>query len=116
MDALGIERASFCGLSIGGMVGMRLALDAPDRIDRLILICTAAHLGPPSAWLERAAVVRGAGSVEPIADAVVERWLTPGFAHSHPQAHARLRGMLVASPSEGYANCCEAISRWDVAR
>jgi pimeloyl-ACP methyl ester carboxylesterase len=66
MDRLGVERASYCGLSIGGMVGQWLAINAPQRIERLVLICTSAHLPPASAWTERAATVRAAGSPEVI--------------------------------------------------
>jgi 3-oxoadipate enol-lactonase len=69
---------------------------------------------PPSRWQERAAAVREAASVEVIADAVVQNWLTPEFAHANPRARARLRAMLVASPPAGYADCCEAIARMDL--
>ena len=80
MDDLQLERASYCGLSIGGMVGQWLAINAPERLDRLILICTGAFLPPADPWLERAAAVRGAGTPEVIADAVVARWFTEPFA------------------------------------
>jgi 3-oxoadipate enol-lactonase len=113
MDSLGLERASLCGLSIGGMVGMWLAAHAPERIDRLILICTTAYLPPAEAWQERAAAVRAAGTVEAIADTVIERWLTPAFAAEHPDVRARLRAMLAATPPEGYAACCAAIETMD---
>jgi 3-oxoadipate enol-lactonase len=114
MDALGIERASLCGLSLGGMVGMWLGAHAPERLERLILICTAAHMPPASAWQQRSAAVLGAGTTEPIADAVVDRWLTPGFASAHPELRADLRAMLVATSPEGYAWCCGAIERMDL--
>jgi len=114
MDALGIERASYCGVSIGGMVGMWLAANAPERIDRLVLICTSAHMPPATLWQERAAAVLAAGSTEGIADGVVERWLTPGFEAEHPWARARLRAMLVAADPVGYAACCGAIERMDL--
>jgi 3-oxoadipate enol-lactonase len=114
MDALGLRRASYCGLSIGGMVGMWLAAHAPDRIDRLVLLCTSAYMPPPEAWQERAATVTAAGSTEPVADAVVERWLTPQFADAHPEMRARLRAMLVGTPADGYAWCCGAIERMDL--
>jgi len=113
MDSLGIERASYAGVSIGGMVGMWLGVHAPERLHRLVLICTAAYLGPPSRWAERAAAVRAAGSTETVADGVVDGWLTPEFAAEHPNVRAWLRGMLVASPPDGYAECCGAIERMD---
>jgi 3-oxoadipate enol-lactonase len=113
LDALELERVSYCGLSIGGMVGMWLAANAPERIDRLVLICTSAQL-PPEPWAERAATVREAGSLEVIADAVVARWLTPDYAAAHPELVAELRAMLVANDPEGYAACCGAIERMDL--
>jgi 3-oxoadipate enol-lactonase len=113
MDRLGLERASWAGVSIGGMVGMWLAIHAPERIDRLTLICSSAHLGPPERWAERAATVRAAGTVEPIADTVVGRWLTPEFAARNPGVRDRLRARLAATPAEGYAACCEAIGSMD---
>ena len=80
MDRLGVERASLGGVSLGGMVAMWLGANAPDRVERLVLCCTSAHMPPASAWAERAAKVRAAGTTEVVADAVVERWLTPAFA------------------------------------
>lgn len=114
MDTLGLERASYCGLSIGGMVGMWLGAHAAERIDRLILLCTSAHMPPASAWQERVRAVREAGSVEPIADTVVERWLTPQYAAARPEVRGELRAMLVATPAEGYVGCCQAIERMDL--
>jgi 3-oxoadipate enol-lactonase len=111
---LGIDRAHYVGLSIGAMVGMWLAANAPERIDCLVLICTSAQLGPASMWQERAAKVLEAGSTEPVADAVVDRWLTPGFAADHTDARANLRAMLTSSDPAGYAACCGAIERMDL--
>jgi 3-oxoadipate enol-lactonase len=114
LDALELERVSYCGLSIGGMVGMWLGANAPERIDKLVLLCTSAHLPPASAWQERAEAVREAGSIDPIADAVIARWLTPEFADEHPELRAELRAMLVATDPEGYAAACGAIERMDL--
>src|SRR5204862_5587553 len=72
LDRLELERVSFCGVSIGGMPGIWLAAHAPDRIDRLVVCCSSAYMPPPSRWHERAAAVRAAGTVEVVADAVVE--------------------------------------------
>ena len=100
LDRLGIERASLCGLSIGGMISMWVAAHAPERVDRLVLCCTSAQLGPPEAWLERAATVRADG-VGAIADAVLGRWFTPAFAAAHPEVIERMRGILTATPTRG---------------
>jgi 3-oxoadipate enol-lactonase len=108
LDDLGLESVSFCGLSLGGAVGMRLALDAPERVDRLVLCCTSARFGTPEFWEERARLVRERG-VEAIVDVVLERWFTPEFGDVR-----RYRDMLVSTPGEGYARCCEAVRDWDV--
>jgi 3-oxoadipate enol-lactonase len=110
LDDLGLERISMCGVSLGGMVAMALALDAPDRVDRLVVACTSAHLGPPEMWEERASIVRAEG-VQAIALAVAERWFT---ADADDQTVQRFRELLATTPAEGYARCCEAIASWDV--
>jgi 3-oxoadipate enol-lactonase len=109
LDSRGLERASLCGLSLGGATAMWVAASAPERVDRLVLACTSARFGEPEAWLERAAVVREQG-LEPIADSLVARWFTPA---APPQVVARFRQMLVETPREPYAACCEALARWD---
>ena len=110
LDGLGIERVSFCGLSIGGMVGLWLAIEAPERVQRLVLCCTAPTLPPREQWLERAATVRAQG-VSAIADAVVARWFTPA---APPALRETFRTMLVETPAEGYAACCEALADLDL--
>ena len=113
LDRLGLERVHWCGLSLGGMVGMWVAINAPERIDRLVLCCTSAKLGPPSMWADRAAMVRAEG-VEAIADAGIGRWLTPGFIEREPGVAAEVRAMLAATPAEGYAASCGAIEHMDL--
>ncbi len=113
LDELVLERIDYCGLSLGGMVGMWLAAHAPDRVGRLVLCCTAPELGPPEGWLERAAAVRRDG-VASVADAVVGRWFTNAFHAAQPGTVARHRAMLAATPAEGYARCCEAIAGLDL--
>jgi 3-oxoadipate enol-lactonase/4-carboxymuconolactone decarboxylase len=110
LDALGIERVTFVGLSLGGAVGMTLALRAPERIERLALCCTSRRFGPSETWAERAATVRAEG-VEAVADAALERWLTP---EAPAGLRERLGAMLVSTPAEGYASCAEAIGGHDV--
>lgn len=112
LDALALERVSLCGTSLGGMVGIALALEAPERVERLVLSCTSAYLGPPDGWAERARIVRADG-MEAIADSVVVRWFTPELPREEPETVARFRAMLVATPPEGYARCCEALAAWD---
>ena len=99
---------SFVGLSLGGAVGMQLALTVPERVDRLVLASTAARFDNPEQYLERAALVRAQG-LAAIVDAVLARWFTPAFDDLAPYREA----MLAIDP-EGYARCCEALARWDV--
>ena len=108
-DELGLDRFAFCGISLGGMVGIWLGGNAGDRLERLILCCTAPRLLPREQWLERAATVRERG-VEAIADAVVGRWFTERFDGDV----APWRAMLVATPPDGYARACEAIADMDL--
>ena len=114
MDRLGIERADYCGLSIGGMIGQWLAISAPERIGRLVLICTSPDTLNPDAFRDRAKAVREAGTTEVVADAVVANWFTEGYADAYPDLVARHRQMIVDTPVEGYAACCEAIAGHDV--
>jgi 3-oxoadipate enol-lactonase/4-carboxymuconolactone decarboxylase len=113
LDHLGIRRASVAGVSLGGTISMWLAANAPERIDRIVPICTSARFGAPESWQERADLVRSSGT-EAIADAVLARWLTPAGAGADPQRVARMRGWLEGTPNEGYAACCEAIRDADL--
>ena len=113
LDRLELERVSFCGLSIGGAVGMWLAAEAPERIDRLVLCCTKALFAPPEQWTERAATVR-AGGVATVSEATLGRWFTPAFHTARPDVVERFRAMLVGTPPEGYAGCCEALAGTDL--
>lgn len=113
LDRLGIERASVVGLSLGGMTGLRLAAREPARVTRLVVLCSSAHLGPASAWTERAALVRSQGTAA-VADAVAARWFTADLRAREPATVARLRAMVAGTPAEGYASCCEAIAQMDL--
>src|SRR6185437_7912185 len=97
LDHLGIERAHWAGLSLGGMTGMWLGINAPERLDRLVLLCTSAQLGPAETWRERAETVRTQGT-EAVAEAGVGRWLTERYRDEHPDTAAWLRDMIAATP------------------
>jgi 3-oxoadipate enol-lactonase len=114
MDKLDIERTHFCGLSLGGMVGIWLGAHAPERIASLTLCCTSAKPGNDQAWADRAATVLEHRSVEPVADAIVARWVTPAFAVTHPDVVAGLRSMLAGCPPDGYAACCGVLDGLDL--
>jgi 3-oxoadipate enol-lactonase len=113
LDRLELERVSLCGVSIGAMTSLWVAAHAPARVARVVACCTSADFGDGGAYRERAAAVRADG-LEPIADAVVGRWFSPAYALASPEVVSRMRAMLVATPVEGYAGCCEALAAMDL--
>jgi 3-oxoadipate enol-lactonase len=113
LDEWEVERAHFVGLSLGGMVAQHIASHDRDRVDRLVLLCTAAHYDDPASWRERAAVVREGGT-EQVADVSLQRWLTADYRREHPSEVQRWRRAIVGVDPEGYAGCCEAIAAMDL--
>jgi 3-oxoadipate enol-lactonase len=113
LDRLEVEHAHIVGLSLGGMTAMKVAARNPERVDRLVLLCTGARLAPASGWTDRAATVRAHGAAA-VASAVVERWFTPDFLATRPDVRERHEVMVAATPAEGYAGCCEAIATFDL--
>jgi 3-oxoadipate enol-lactonase len=113
LDDFGIASASHCGVSLGGMIGMWLAANVPERIDALGLCCTSACLPQVQMWESRAAQVRAAGMAS-LSGQVVGRWFTPAFAQRRPATVARFVTTLEGVDPEGYAGCCEAIAAVDL--
>jgi pimeloyl-ACP methyl ester carboxylesterase len=95
------------------MAAMWVASHAPERVDRMVLVCTSARLGPPELWRSRAATVREQGMAG-VVDGVLGRWLTADFVAREPSARDGLRAMLLATPSDGYAACCGAVETMDL--
>lgn len=114
LDALGIERAAFCGISLGGMVAMWVAAHHPARTTSLVLACTAPQLGPAEAWYERAQRARATGT-SALLDGIYERWFPTEVRAEHPELRAEVASMLDSTDPEGYASCCEAIATMDLA-
>jgi len=112
LDALGIDRVSWCGLSMGGMVGQWLGANAPERIDKLVLSNTACYYADRSFWAERIALVRKSG-VAPLAALTMERWFTKAFRDRAPPVIARMTEMFLKTSPEGYVGCIEAIRDMD---
>jgi 3-oxoadipate enol-lactonase len=112
LDRLSLERVHFCGLSLGGMTGMWLAVNAPERLQKLILCNTAARIGSAETWNARIEAVRKSG-MKSVAPAVIERWFTPAFRAAAPETIAQTQRMMEASPPEGYVACCAAIRDMD---
>ncbi len=113
LDARGLAAVHVVGLSLGGMVGLQMAVDHPQRVRSLALMCTSARLGPRQAWLDRAAIVRAHGTTA-VARSVVGRWLTPDYAATHADETDAFLRMVAGTPAEGYASACEAIADHDL--
>jgi 3-oxoadipate enol-lactonase len=110
LDALGVERVHWVGISMGGMIGQELALNHPDRILSLSLCDTAAIL-PPEAqplWQERIEAARAKG-LKALVEATLERWFTPAFLAKNSAQVEQIRGQFLATPVAGYIGCSEAI-------
>jgi len=113
LDALGLERVHFCGLSKGGMVGQMLGAAHGERLLSLTLCSTACYMEPKHLWDERIKVANEQGMAA-LADAVVERWFTPAFRAEPSILVERVRQMVLNTPAQGYAACCAAIRDMDL--
>ncbi len=115
MDKLGINKAHFMGISMGGMIGQTLALAHPERVSSLILCDTACQLPEESlpTWDERIAEAKQNGMAA-LAGGTMERWLSPEFRKKYPEVTEKIRNIILNTPVNGFAGCCRAISRFDV--
>ena len=112
LDSLRLDRVHFCGLSMGGMIGIWLGINAPSRLHRQVLCNTAARIGTKEMWNARIATVCKEG-MKSVAAAVIERWFTSGFRESFPEKVARAHQMLENTTPAGYTACCAAIRDMD---
>jgi 3-oxoadipate enol-lactonase len=112
LDALHLKRVHFCGLSMGGMIGMWLAANAPDRLNKLVLCNTATKIGTPDTWNARIEAVR-TGGMKAVASAVIERWFTPAFREKSPAPVTSIHKVLEEINPDGYAACCAAVRDFD---
>ena len=112
LDALSIARAHFCGLSMGGMVGMWLGVNAPEHVDRLVLANTGAKIGTAEMWNARIEAVRKGGTAA-VAESVLKRWLSPQLLERPTPIIARLRATFEATSTEGYVASCAAVRDMD---
>ena len=108
LDALSIPRAHFCGLSMGGAVGIWLAVNAPERFESFVLCDTAARIGSVDTWNTRIAKVQEVGMAG-LTEAILDRWFTKSFAQREPASIDRMRSMLRAAPPDAYIACCQAL-------
>ncbi|OIJ37693.1 MULTISPECIES: 3-oxoadipate enol-lactonase [Acinetobacter] len=113
LDHLNVEKATFCGISMGGLTGQWLAIHRPERFNQVVVCNTAAKIGQEQAWNDRAALVREQG-LQPIASTAASRWFTEPFIQSNATVVNNLQNDLAAGSAEGYASCCEALAKADV--
>jgi 3-oxoadipate enol-lactonase len=113
LDAAGAPRAHVCGLSLGGLTAMWLALNAPGRVDRIVLANTSARVGSTATWDQRIDDVHTRG-MEAVAAGALERWFTRAFRERQPEACEPVRAMVAACPAEGYLGCCAALRDADL--
>jgi 3-oxoadipate enol-lactonase len=112
LDALDLDRVHFCGLSMGGMIGMWLGVNTPKRLNKLVLCNTGAEIGTLEAWTARIDAVHKNG-VKSIAPAVIERWFTPAFREKSPAVVSSTQKMIEEASPDGYTACCAAIRDCD---
>ncbi len=111
-DAVDVHKFSFCGLSMGGVIGMWLGIHAPERLHKLVLCSTAAKIGNPDTWNARIEAVRKGGT-KSIAAGTMERWFTARFREREPQTVERIKHMVETTNTEGYIACCGALREAD---
>ncbi len=116
LDALEIRQAHFCGLSMGGLIGQWLGINAGERLGKLVVCNTAAKIGEPSVWNPRIEMVLrdGAAAMVALRDASIARWFTADFAQAHPEQAGKITDMLAATSPQGYAANCAAVRDADL--
>ncbi len=112
LDALGVEKTNWCGLSMGGMVGQWLGANASGRVEKLVLSNTHSHYPDKSFWADRIKFIEKNG-LDALVDANMQRWFTEGFRQRAPETMARMKEMFVATDIKGYIACCQAIMTMD---
>lgn len=115
LDHERVPTAHLVGVSLGGMVALATAINQPERVNRVAVMCTAAAFDAPEYWHARADLVLAEGALA-VAQDIVSRWFTPAYATLHPELAAKMVAMISASQPDGYAGCCRAIGDMDLRR
>ncbi len=116
LDALDIGKASFCGISMGGITGLWLGIHAAHRLDRLMVSNSAARIGTAAGWQDRAGMVlsQEQAGMQSLASSAPERWFTPAFVKASPEVVGKAQEWIAATSPQGYAACCQALAHADL--
>lgn len=112
LDYLKLDRVNYCGLSIGGQTGMWLGVNAPERLNKLVLSNTAAKIGNDEGWNTRIDTVTK-GGVKSVSKVVIDRWFTQEFQANAPAEIEKIRVVFERSDAAGYIACCAAVKAFD---
>ncbi|PSK92411.1 3-oxoadipate enol-lactonase [Haloactinopolyspora alba] len=115
LDALGFEKAHFCGISLGGLIGQWLGIHVPGRIDRLVLANTSAYLGPAPQWDARITSALGAQDLTATAEMFLGNWFPERLLADEATA-APFRDTILRMRPEGLAGCLAAVRDADMRR
>lgn len=113
LNEIGARSVNFCGLSLGGLIGMWLGMHAPQRLNRLILANTAARIGSPEMWDERVTAVRRSG-MEALAASTPARWFTANYRETHIAEMKQIEAMIASTSPDGYLACCAVLRDSDL--
>lgn len=113
LDHAGVQSAHLCGLSLGGITALWMAVHAPARIERLIVANTAARIATADVWTQRMALVREQGMAA-AAEAAMQRWFSPAFRERDPTSVRAFRTMVEGMNADGYLGCCAALRDADL--
>lgn len=112
IEGLRLPSVVFCGLSLGGMVGIWLGANAPHLVTRAVLANTSAYFGQPDIWNQRIALI-GAEGMHAAAGGIIQRWLTPNFIERNPAMTAKVLAMIAGIPPTGYMATAAAVRDMD---
>ena len=113
LDELAIRSVHICGLSLGGVIALWLAVHHPERIKRAVFANTAARIGTVEGWNARIGSVES-GGMAAVREAVVARFLSEGFRVRQPETTRWVGDMLEATNPEGYIAACAALRDADL--
>lgn len=109
----GISQFYFAGISLGGLLGMWLGINAPEKVRGLALFCTNSNFAPPQRWQERATLARNEG-LTGISEASIERWFTPAYLAQNASQAVKVKAMIQSNSAIGYANNCALLEQADL--